>query len=314
MKKLIIGISVLLLVALIMLWLISFNIKKQVTIRASIFNVANQITNLRNWNHWHPQLKGRDTASFNYSKQTNVVNSFLDFKGQTYTITNVNSQGIEFETKTDNDKNYQSIAAYPDSFLTITNVTWTKKIHLITWFKEKFNQGSEMERGLKNLKEFMEDPRKFYGFHIEIQPVVDTLVITKKAIANKNNIPVSLQNLYKDLFHYLQENNMSYGNRLAGFANSTDSTIEVMAGICVDTKIPAKTGIEYLEMPAQGRMLVGEYAGPYNKITSLYNAMNQYMEDKGLQKVAMIYEKYLSEPHTGEDSMNMKVRIYYPIY
>jgi effector-binding domain-containing protein len=301
------------LICFLLLGPVTFNIKKRITINASIFNVVKQFTDLHNWKNWHPGLTGQDSSAFKYSRIANGVNSTLTVQEKKYTITSVNSQGIGIEEEENGDRNYQSISAFPDSFNTITHVTWIQVASFSNWVREKFKHDNEMEKGLKNLKSYMEDADKFYGFHIEIQSVSDTLLITKKAMASKDNIIPILHNLYADLYKYLQENNMEHAQRMAGFITGENDSVEIMAGITVEKKEPVKNGIRYMEMP-RGRMLVGEYQGPYNKISQLYMVMNQYLEDKELKRVAMIYEKYFTDPHSKEDSAHMKIKIYCPIY
>ena len=292
---------------------ITFNIKKGITINASIFNVINQFNDLRNWKNWHPGLIDKDSSLFKYSRITNAVNSSLAVREKKYTITSVNSEGISMKEEENGNKIYQSISAFPDSFNTITHVTWIRVVSFANWIREKFSNGNEMENGLKNLKSFIEEPEKFYGFHIEIQTVSDTLVITKRAMASRNKITPTLQNLYSELTKYLQENNMTHAQRMAGFNIRENDSVEIMAGITVEKKEPPKNGIRYMEMP-RGRMLVGDYQGPYNNISQLYKAMDRYLVDKELKRVAMIYEKYFTDPHSKEDSAQMKIKIYYPIY
>ena len=301
------------LIGFLLLGPVTFRLKKRTTINASIFNVVNQFTDIHNWKHWYPGLTGKDSSVFIYSGITNSVNSSLSVEEKKYTITGVNVEGIHFEEQVNGNKISQSISAFPDSFNTITHVSWIKVGSFSDWLNEKFTHASEMENGLKNLKNYIEDPEKFYGFHMEIESVSDTLLITKKTVALKNRIPATLNILYADLNQYLHENSMDGGQRMAGFFTRENDSVEIMAGITVVKKEPEKSGIRYMEMP-HGRMLVGDYLGPYEKISQLYAAMNRYLVDKQLSRVAMIYEKYFNEPRTREDSAQMKIKIYYPIY
>jgi len=82
----------------------------------------------------------------------------------------------------------------------------------------------------------------------------------------------------------------------------------------LNKRVPEKNGIKYLKMPPIGRMLVGEYDGDYHNIQLLYRSIERYMSDKHLRKVALPYEKYLSDPQSPTDSLHMRMEIYYPIY
>ena len=296
---------------------IEFGIKKQISIKASIIDVAKQITDLRNWPHWNTALKKQDTSLFQFSGITNNVNSFLRFNDHEYTIVQQNAVFVIVKENNQKEKPvYHSLYAFPDSFGTSTNVLWIKNVSPFTWLKEKMNPSGEVEAELNSLKNFMEDPQQFYGFDIRIGPVVDSLVITKTATSLKTNVPKTISELYKNIFEYAKENNIyvpENSPRMANFYPINKDSVKIMAALPVHKKAPVKNGIVFLEMPSHGKMLMGEYEGSYAGIKKLYAAMNQYFSDKHLQLVAAPYEKYLTNPQSSQDSLHMKIKIYYPI-
>ena len=75
-----------------------------------------------------------------------------------------------------------------------------------------------------------------------------------------------------------------------------------------------ETGINYLSMPASGRMLTAHYKGPYSKLNQVYTVMEKYIRDNTLQKVAICYEKYYTHPQSNEDSLHMEIEVLYPIF
>ena len=294
---------------------IPVEIKKEITIESSIVNVSGQVTDLRNWKHWYPFFEEKDTSSLHYSYSTTTVNSFLHFDKHQYTIVNVNAAAITIKEETDGRAIYQSLTAEPDSFGRFTHVRWIKAITPFIWLKERFSLTREMRTGLNNLKIFMEDPNQLYGFPIEIRPTADTLVIIKEAVISKKDAHITLQGLYSDLHQYILSNNInSNGQRMAGFVTMENYKMKVTAGVPVNKKVPEKNGISYLRMPASGRMLVGKFEGAYQNINQLYNAMDRYIADKSLRKVALSYEKYLTDPQSSLDSLHMKIEVYFPIY
>jgi effector-binding domain-containing protein len=272
---------------------------------------------LRNWPHWNTTLKNQDTSLFQFSNISNNVNSFLRFNDHEYTI--VQQNGAFVIVKENNEKAkpvYHSLYAISDSFGTSTNILWIKNVSPFEWIKEKLNPSGEIEVDLNNLKNFMEDPKQFYGFNIHREPVVDSLVITKTAVSLKNNVPKTISKLYKNIFDYAKENNIyvpENSPRMANFYVINKDSVKIMAGLPVNKKTPDKDGIIFLEMPSHGKMLIGDYEGDYAGLKKLYAAMNQYFADKHLQMVAAPYEKYFTNPQSAKDSLHMKIEIYYPI-
>ena len=196
-----------------------------------------------------------------------------------------------------------------------TNLSWTKSIPLSSWLREKLHGSNEMRNGLEKLKKNSEDPEFAYGFPIYIGPVADTLVITKKTIAPREQVVPALKNLFGELKAYAAENRiLTAPYRMAAFNYHGNGEVEIMAGIPAENKAPEMNGINYLKMPRGGRMLVGKYEGPYTSLHNLYSAMEQFRIDRALQGIAVKYEKYLTDPVTHEDSLHMKIEIYYPIF
>ncbi len=296
---------------------IEFGIKKQISIKASIIDVAKQITDLRNWPHWNTTLKKQDTSLFQFSNSTNNVNSFLRFNNREYRIIQQNAVFVVVRENNEKEKPvYHSLYAFPDSFGRSTNILWIKNVSPFTWLKEKIKPSGKVEADLNSLKNFMEDPQQFYGFNIHVGPVVDSLVITKSATSLKTNVPRTISGLYKNIFEYAKENNIYVPEnfpRMANFYPINKDSVKIMAGISVNKKAPNKNGITFLEMPSHGKMLIGEYEGDYAGLKKLYAAMNKYFTDKRLQLIAAPYEKYLTDPQSAQDSLHMKIEIYYPI-
>jgi len=310
-------VCLLLLVVSFFLWApVHFGIKKEIIIRVPIYNVSGKITNLRNWKQWYPALKNIDTSSFIYSSITNQNNSFLQAGDHLYTIININPAYILVKDEAKNGKkDYHSLYAFPDSMGAVTRVSWIKSVSPFNWLKELIHPDQNMKDGLNNLKKTLEDPTEFYGFPIAIGPVTDTIVATKKTVVKEVDKIATLRRLYMEINQFAKENNIVSGNvRIANFSFESPGNLKISAGIPVTKKGPEKNGITYLEMPRGGKMLIGQYEGPYSGLTKLYTAMEKYITDKQLHKVALQYEKYLTDPLSADDSLHMKIEIYYPIY
>jgi effector-binding domain-containing protein len=295
---------------------ITFSIKREIIIRAPIYNVAGKLTDLRNWKQWYPALKTTDSSSFIHSRSTTQINSFLQAGDHVYTILNSSPAYILIrDEKKNGNKEYHSLYTFPDSLGSATRVIWIKSVSPFIWLRDKFHSDENMRIGLTSLKKSLEDPSEFYGFPIAIGPVTDTIVATKTAIANEADKISTLHRLYSEIYQYLQKNNITAGNiRIANFSIGSPGQLKISAGIPVTKKGPEENGIAYLQMPRGGKMLVGKYEGPYSGLNKLYTAMEKYVTDKQLHKVALQYERYLTDPSSANDSLHMRIEIFYPIY
>lgn len=305
---------VILLFCFILLLPIPIELKREIKIESSLVNVSSQVTDLQNWAHWHPLLINKDTTLFSYSNGSKTVNATLHIHRHDFTIVKTNPVDITIDEKDEEKEIFESLTIKPDAYGRFTYVQWIKVITPYIWLKERYNLTSEIENGLQNLKNFMEDPYQFYGFPIEIRPVVDTLVIIKQAVVTENDLHNTIQKLFSNLQQYTLANKIN-GNvkRIAGFIPAGNNKVEVTAGLVVNKKAPEKEDIHYLTMPKEGRMLVGHFDGDYKNIKLLYNALEKFITDKHLKTIAMPYEKYLTDPYSSEDSLHMKIEVYFPI-
>jgi hypothetical protein len=87
-----------------------------------------------------------------------------------------------------------------------------------------------------------------------------------------------------------------------------------VVGIPVSSRRPEKGGIQFLKLPAQGRLLVGSYEGPDSIMSRLYQAMDKYVLDKELKKVAVSFEKKHRKFFEVDEPGRSVHELVYPIY
>ncbi|HEU4576412.1 MAG TPA: hypothetical protein VFS36_15525 [Chitinophagaceae bacterium] len=308
------GITILLIVILIV-FPFRFYVKKTVHISAPVQIVSDQLSNPNNWSHWFPDLKSKQDEILAYADSGLTTNTHSQQNDSLrFTFIKITPTEIFAKEQKADKTIYHALFAIPDSFGMATNVTWAKSYSPIGWLKEIISPSREMLTGLNNLKRFSENPKYAYGFQISIKRITDTLVITKMTRTRKENSVNTLREMFDELEGYTKKYHLRVNNlRMAAFKNKGNDTVEILAGIPVIKRAPETADIVYLKMPGNGRMLVGEYEGPYQGIHKLYEAMERYKIDKTLQQVATNYEKYFTDPVTHEDSLHMKIELNYPI-
>src|SRR5579862_3661835 len=296
---------------------ITLRIEKQIIITAPLINVANEITDLKNWLHWHVGLKIKDTSSFKMSEKTNAGNAWLRTGNEEYDVVNENAADIIVKEKKAGKEIYHSIFVFPDSSIKTTRVLWVKNMTPINWLEEKLNSSGNIEENLASLKSYLEDVKQYYGFDIQTEKIKDSLVIAKIKVTPRTNRLKMLADLYKEIIAYAYKNNLGITDttvRMVNFYDINKDTVKIMAAIPVYKKAPLTNDLYYFEMPSHGKLLVGSYVGDYAGFKKLYTAMDRYVLDKRLELVAAPYERFLTNPVSAYDSLHMKIELCYPIF
>jgi effector-binding domain-containing protein len=233
-----------------------------------------------------------------------------------YYVVSKNAANIIVKEENAGKQIYHSIFVFPDSNIDMTHVVWIENLSPFAWAKEKIYPTGNIEKNLQNLKNYFEDTKQYYGLEIQIQPVTDTLVLTKTITTSKKNQINALANLYKNIIAYSDENDLGVNAntpRMANFYEINKDSVKIMAGIPVNKKASAKNDFSYMEMPSHGKILTGFYEGDYAGFKRSYSNMNRYIFDKRLKPVAIPYERYLTNPKTREDSLHMKIELCFPV-
>jgi len=292
-----------------------FKITAAIPISRPIDEVAIQFTDLKNWPHWHPDLAGKNPDSLHYSLSTEEVNSFIRTAGPQFTLTAVNPAGIVYKEKFNNKITHHSLLATSDSLGRTTRVSGTSFVNAWEWLKEKISPQNKLKKELQSLKIFLENPLTFYGFPIHIEPVSDTLIMTFQKIIPRGETNLPFQQVYQELTDYARINKLIYKPyRYLSVKGIDNHNFQLAMGIPVNKKVKAAKNIRFLEMPRGGRLLVGSTTGSPSGIRKLYAAMEGYMKDKGLKRVADPLEKYEHFPLSAADSLHIKVEVQIPIY
>ena len=294
-----------------------FSIKESITIGAPIENVYNQFNDLRNWEHWFPSLINKGNVTLGYSGHLTGAGAYLINNGHRYTLLSNKPGSTLLKEERGFFSVYNTIISFPVYPGNHTMITWIRSGNLLFWINGKMSRDAEMKTELSNLKSYFEDPVKMYGFSIKILPVTDTLILTKNTTSAKKDQLSTLSKLYSAIYEYAIRQHIPVyreGPRLANFSPAGSDSVRVFAGVPVHKRGKVETGINYLSMPASGRMLTAHYKGPYSKLNQVYTVMEKYIRDNTLQKVAICYEKYYTHPQSNEDSLHMEIEVLYPIF
>ncbi len=142
--------------------------------------------------------------------------------------------------------------------------------------------------------------------------VQKTVVITMTVPSSQ--IGTKMGEAYGKLFGYLGQKGIQPAG--APFAVYTqydpkgNTTFE--AGVPVANKIEAAGDIAYKEYPAM-KVLSTLYKGAYENVGPVYEAMEKYMKDKGMQSTMVAWEIYLTDPSQVTNPDDNQTLIYFPL-
>lgn len=84
------------------------------------------------------------------------------------------------------------------------------------------------------------------------------------------------------------------------------------AGMPVASKVEGLGDVVYKEYPAM-KVLSTLYKGAYENVTSVYEAMEKYMKEKGMQPTMVAWEVYLTDPAKVKKPEDNQTLIYFPL-
>lgn len=110
------------------------------------------------------------------------------------------------------------------------------------------------------------------------------------------DLPNFFEQSFGALARYIsQAGGQMSGAPYAAYHNMDMKDLDVEAGIPVNQPLPDKDDIQSGEIPA-GKYASATHTGPYSDVEPIYNAIMQWMKDKGYETTGVSYEFYLNDP------------------
>jgi hypothetical protein len=165
---------------------------------------------------------------------------------------------------------------------------------------------------IHELKSYLEDNRRFYGFPIGLKAAVDTLFVTKKLDLPAATLFSNLSTMQAALEIYAKQNNCRILAKNISFSPLDHDSLSVMVGLNIDKVIAGDYIYNFRQLPSGVTLATGHYAGPFRERTALYQAMEKYLLDHKLAKRALPYETY-SSPFPVSDTATIEIDLSYPV-
>jgi hypothetical protein len=316
MKKVFVIIATILVLILVIAHFIPSYSQKEILVISPIMHPAQELNSPAEWQRWNPVvkkycLKNPSACPLNNNRiQTSFViqagqNSFaVVARGVSYDITETNNGAAKLY-------NYTLVPSiHNDSTMLVVTVKTNMLSSFLSFGKKDAFVYAD------SLKSFIETPSAYYGFPIQLSPVIDSNVITTHKVVLNKNPAGELKFLYKSLDSFIEVNHLkTVQPHIAHFQPKGNDSVDVMVGVPVD-RMPvndnARNGISFMKMPVQGHIVIGYYKGKYKDRIYLYRSMDRYFNDKLLKPAAVNYEKYLNNNIPENDSSMVEINLCAP--
>lgn len=125
------------------------------------------------------------------------------------------------------------------------------------------------------------------------------------------DLPTLFGRVYGGIMQYLEElGEQPAGMPFAAYHNLDMQNLDVEAGFPVARKLAGRGEIQASEFPG-GQLASVMFVGPYDQCGPAYEALTQWVKDKGLEPTGVSYELYYSEPGTPPEET--RTEIIFPI-
>lgn len=289
--------------------------QKTVSIKASFFNVYQQLAKPGNWGQWRSDL--RPLRLTDSGKIVNI-SSPGGFKINAGDINvNVQVQGYVFViTAHDNTGNHDyTYTVLPGKFPNATLVTITKTTGLLNYLFRRYHDNLFSDTHISDLKSFMENDDLYYGYKIVKRRVTDTtIIVLRKVVLSKNKFAEAAKTL-TILKQYLYTHHLTQTQPLiAQFFDKHNDSTQVNIGLPVDKKAPPKYPVAFMEMPSTGYFYTVRFRGKFKDRVKAYAAMQRYFSDRLMPVPILPLETYLDNKLPVSDTDEINIQINFPTF
>jgi len=287
---------------------------KTVTIPFSMQKIHEQLSDPANIIKWYLPFAGIDTSQ----TKINITKTKIEASGDYLEIKSQSMAGAGIVTGSKKGEKFFLFTIKPDSS---DKMKCNVQLSYNTTFFKKIFGGDTPEKdavkSLDNLKAYMEDTKRLYGFEIGRETVVDTSFVFSRRTVPVNERQEATKKLFEDLISYAEKNKLGYtGTRIFYSMKNSDGTITLYASAGISTSFENKAGnpYEYKAMPAGKNLLVANYQGPFGEVHKAYAALDEYRTDYLFTSMAIPYQKFMNDGYDFADEQVVQMKVYYPIF
>ncbi len=150
------------------------------------------------------------------------------------------------------------------------------------------------------------------SYDCRIIEVREQPVLTIRTIAPVENLPAFFGEAYGSIMRYLEElGEQPVGMPFAAYYNLDMKALDVEAGFPVARTLPEKEKIRSGKIAA-GKFGITLHIGSYDSVGPAYEALTDFVKQKGFEPTGVAYEYYLNDP-SEDPSIKPETEIRFPL-
>jgi effector-binding domain-containing protein len=148
---------------------------------------------------------------------------------------------------------------------------------------------------------------------IEVKDLEPAKVMAIKATVNSDEVSTRLGEFFPRLIDCV----INSGIDMMGppyskyYSWDPEGETEMEAGVPVSGEAECE-GVEYIELPAC-KVVTCMHIGPYEKIDSVYDAIQEYITENKMKINGAVWEVYITDPNSEPDPEKYRTQVYFPI-
>jgi effector-binding domain-containing protein len=148
---------------------------------------------------------------------------------------------------------------------------------------------------------------------IEVKEIEPAKVLAIKITVNSDEVGAKLGELYPMLMECVKnsEVEMTGPPYSKYYSWDPEGETEMEAGVPVNGEAECE-GVEYIELPAC-KVVTCMHIGPYEKIDSVYDAIQEYITENKMKINGAVWEVYLTDANSEPDPEKYRTQVYFPV-
>ena len=291
---------------------VSKTFRHHVTVPYDMLKTGEQLYNPANLVKWYIPFLQTGTQSFDITTKNTIVSGNYSLE-----ITDQSLISVVLKTHSGTNTKEFFFTAAPDTLNAQESMITLS--YRNTLFNEWFKRDELVKNALQsltNLKDYMEDTKRMYGFEISLTTVVDTSFLFISETVPVDEKRVATKKLFEQLFAYADKKKAGYNGIRIFYSQKSGDEITLFASIGVTNRIniPPADPFQYKMMPLGKNLLEAVYQGPYGESDKVFRALESFKKDHGLVSMAIPFQKFLSDGYDFADDQIVQMKVYFPIF
>lgn len=150
------------------------------------------------------------------------------------------------------------------------------------------------------------------GYQFELTDEKELPALSMRVRTPVGNLKNEFGRVYGEIMAYLEETGeKTEGPAFGGYFNMDMEDLDVEIGFIMPKVVPGKGNVQASSIPA-GKQVSCMFKGGYEDMEPVYNAMMEWMGEKGLETTGASYEYYYNSPEEVPMS-ELLTKIVFPV-